>query len=84
MSAFRFYVLRCDAPGCMATCQVGEEQAHVTRKRAADLGWSSRAIKPGVGHQFAWYADFCPEHAGSESGEAPLSAPTRLTRPRTG
>lgn len=74
MSAFHHYELLCDEPGCAATCNVGEARTDITRRRAAAIGWTARAIPPSGGHQFARYVDLCPDHAASGPTDGPPGA----------
>lgn len=71
MSALHHYELHCDAPGCSATCNLGETTAGVTRRKAAQLGWTYRTMAAASGRQWGRPVDLCPEHAGTDHLEPP-------------
>ena len=73
MSAFHHYELLCDRPGCSATCNVGEATAYATRRKAAQLGWTSRFEPPGPGYRWARAIDLCPDHGAGAPAEPPIA-----------
>lgn len=68
MSALHVYVLRCDAPGCMARFERDLPRADMTRQLACELGWV-HGVVPGLKRSGPLQSrDYCPEHV--ELGEA--------------
>lgn len=66
MTAFHHYELLCDAPGCAATFNAGEVQVGPTRRRAAQIGWVTRIIRPAHGGVGRRTIDLCPDHPNGD------------------
>ncbi len=82
MTAHQHYELLCDHDGCIATFNVGEARADVTRREAAKQGWVHGIIrhpprrsgpKPSL--------DFCPDHAAELPDDAHRPALPQHARP---